>query len=715
MSAYVSTSQRWILEFKKRFATRWRLLLAGLAVFIGLLLCALQPNWMQMGRNEVFDQFQRWQPREYWSLPVRIVDIDEESIRRLGQWPWPRSVLARLLEKLAERQPVAIAIDVLFAEADRTSPQSIFNLWNLTPQLRQSLAYLPDHDRLFADAIKQNPVVLGLEGQFQASSERTMTSIAQFVQHGGKVDEYLYRFPGAFRSLALFENSAKGLGALNFVADGDGVVRRVPLLINIAHTVVPSFAAEAVRICQGVDYFQTELAVDGVQSLKIGRYSVPTTEKAEMWLHFTPAMRQRYVPAWQVLDDQAAPDLLSGTVLIIGASALNLGDSHTSPLGETIPGAEVHAQAIEQLLTGQILQRPSWAPSLEWLWMWLSGTWLALTAVRRSVGRAAILGLVLICGSFIASWLAFSRQELLLDAFSPSASLLLVFALISNVLFFVGEHYQRWIRRAFSRYVSPNLVEFLVRHPDQLELGGTRRECSFVFTDLEGFTRFVEQVEPEVALAVLNVYIDRIVAIAFKYQGTLDRIVGDAVAIIFSAPILQADHQQRALDCALEIHGFARQYAAEKAREGVPLGQTYIGVHCGEVIVGNLGGGSIIDYRALGDAVNTTSRIQEACSVLGSAICVSEAIIDHCPQVTVRPIAQLKLRGKCQTIMAYQPITVAHDQRYADAYALMVSRDPQAVHAFERLAEQRPDDSLVALHLARLRAGETGDLLILGD
>lgn len=700
---------------KRKWGSGWKKLLTSFALLSAMLLCAFQPNWLQMGRNSLFDQYQRWQPREYWSLPVRIIDIDEESIKRVGQWPWPRSVMAQLLNKLSARQPLVIAVDVVFAEPDRTSPQAMFDLWSLNDVQRHLLGYLPDHDQLFADAIKQNPVVLGFEGLAQNTKTSGIPLLhSQYVQQGPAADGFLYGFAGALKSLALFEKNASGGGALNFVADGDGVVRRVPLLLNVNGQVLPSLAPEAVRVIQKVDHYITRCVADGLQSLQIGRYAVPTTEKSEMWLHYTPVMRERYIPAWQVLADQVAPELLASTVLIIGASALSLGDTHLSTLGESIPGSEVHAQAIEQLLTGQILQRPSWAVPLELLLVLVGGLLIAQVAQQRSITAAAGLGVGLVLLVNALCWLAFSRYELLIDPVAPSIGWLWVFLLLSNALFIANERYQRWIRQAFSRYVSPNLVEFLVRNPDQLALGGHRRECSFVFTDLQGFTGFMEHVSPEQAFAILNVYIDRIVSIAFKHQGTLDRIVGDAVAIMFSAPVTQLDHPQRAMQCALEIHSFAQQYAAELMRDGVSFGQTYIGVHCGEVIVGNLGGGSIIDYRALGDVVNTTSRLQSACHRLGSQICVSEAIAEHCPELAMRPIGRVLLKGKTHELMVYQPLlSGGHDDvRYSEAYGLMVSGDPKALDSFTRLAAQRPEDALVALHLARLQAGETGDLLV---
>ena len=275
----------------------------------------------------------------------------------------------------------------------------------------------------------------------------------------------------------------------------------------------------------------------------------------------------------------------------------------------------------------------------------------------------------------------------------------------------------------FFPHISPNRVDYLIRNPDQLELGGRRRECSFVFTDLAGFTSLMERMDPADAVSVLNAYLDTMVTIAFRRGGTLDRIVGDSVAIMFSAPVVQPDHRARALACALEMHAFAARYAAESRAKGIALGQTRIGVHTGEVIVGNFGGKTLFDYRALGDAVNTASRLEGANKYLGTLICVSEETLSGCPDAVVRPIASLVLKGKTQTLNVYEPIAAQEangrkperDTAYEKAFELLKRRDPLALEAFERLAEERPTDALVRLHRDRLRSGQKGDTIILEE
>jgi adenylate cyclase len=308
---------------------------------------------------------------------------------------------------------------------------------------------------------------------------------------------------------------------------------------------------------------------------------------------------------------------------------------------------------------------------------------------------------------------------LLIDVALPVICVLLTFVACSLVRHLSSEQEHRWIKDAFSRYVSPNRVDFLVENPDAMALGGKRQECSFIFTDLAGFTSLMEKIDPGEAVTLLNDYLDEMIAIAFRHEGTLDRIVGDAVAIMFSAPVPQPDHRRRALACALEMDAFAVRYSAGLQARGIQFGKTRIGIHAGEVIVGNFGGKNIFDYRALGDPINTAARLESVNKHLGTRICVSEEIIRDCPEALVRPVGQLVLKGKSKPLGVFEPVTNAEGNaplaEYQDAYDALAAEDPLALEKFTRLAEQSPDDPLVRLHLERLTSGCLGDLIVMAE
>jgi adenylate cyclase len=362
-------------------------------------------------------------------------------------------------------------------------------------------------------------------------------------------------------SLPEFEAAAKGNGALTFVPDGDGLVRRVPLVFQIGATPVPTLVSEVLRIAQGATNIILKSAGQdsGLEEIKIGTLAIPTTPQGEVWLHYTRPAPERYLSAWQVLAGTAPPASIAGHIVLIGSSAQGLMDLRFSPFG-LIPGVEAHAQALEQILAGHFLKRPSWARGAEMLILMLAGLAIGFLALRARALVAASGCALLVGGMLPGGWYAYSAAGLLLDSATPAIGTILSFVICSLAHHFASEREQLWIKQAFARYVSPNRVDYLVEHPEAMALGGRRQECSFIFTDLTGFTALMEDMDPATAVSLLNAYLDGMIAIAFRHEGTLDRIYGDAVAIVFSAPVPQADHKTRAFACALEMDAFASAY-----------------------------------------------------------------------------------------------------------------------------------------------------------
>lgn len=693
------------------------------AILGALALHLYDPLPLRVLRNASFDQYQRWQPRPDREVPVQIVDIDDQSLQRLGQWPWPRTRIAELVQKLQENGAAVIALDIIFAEPDRTSPRAAVRHWGLTSRLAQQIAALPDHDDVLARTIAGANVVLGFAVDHASRVDDMVPAHFRIVTLGTSPLPALPAFSGAIRPLAALEKAAAGSGAITFNPDSDGVVRRVPMMFALDGALTPSFSAEALRLAQGArNYILKALPGNGtgLAEVRIGAFTIPTTPGGEAWIHYREIDTARYLPAWKILSGQVADASLRGKIILVGTSAQGLMDLRASPLGGIMPGIEAHAQMLEQALTGHFLERPSWAVPVEALVILLGGFVLAVAWLTTGALVSAALAMAAAALAAGASWLAFVRHGLLLDPVMPVLSLALAYLTASVLRHVFSERRQRWVKAAFSRYVSPNLVTHLVDNPGQLELGGRRQACSFVFTDLAGFTGLMEKMDPGQAVSLLNDYLDRMINIAFRHEGTLDRIVGDAVAIMFSAPVEQADHPRRAVACALEMHRFASAYANALNAKGVAFGQTRIGVHTGEVIVGNFGGPTIFDYRALGDPVNTASRLESLNKHLGTWICISEATRTDCPDVMMRPVGDIILKGKSQSLKVFEPLLTADglpsglvDREYEAAYALLAQRDAMALDAFAKLHEARPADRLVAFHLERLRKGEHGMSIVM--
>lgn len=680
-------------------------------------------------RYETFDAYQKWLPRQYQDVPVKILDIDDESLERLGQWPWSRDIMADIVTRLNNRGAVVV-FDMFFSEPDRTSPSRMLSKVN-DPAASKLLLNLPDHDSLFAESISNGTVVLGFASKKNESDKLKAPPIKFGIATAGPDPKsYLPRISSRVGSLPTLEAAARGVGSLNFTVDRDGVVRRIPLFLEMNDDIFPSLSLEALRVAQGASTYiiksvgahneQGLGTQTGITEIKVGALSVPTDANGHLWLYYTPSRPDRYLPAWKLLEDKINPAQIEGAIVIIGPSAVGLNDIRHTPFGVPIPGVEIQAQVIEQILSQDFLNRPDWADGAEILFIILIGFSIPILAYRLPpLTTALALGLILLA-TFGQSLYLYKEMGLLLDPIYPSLTTLAVYLIVSLLHHMQTEGERKWIRNAFGSYVSPNLVEDIINSRNQLELGGERRELSFIFTDLADFTPLVEKTNPEELIPILNDYLNNMIKIGFRHGGTLDMINGDATTFFFNAPVEQKNHAERALACALEMDGFALSFMKKMNEEGYPIGITRIGIHTGNVIVGNMGGDVLFNYCAHGDAINTAARLESLNKHLGTRICLSIETAQKCPAFIGRPVGSIVLKGKSGGIEVFEPLTIEelesdNIQDYLKAFDLLTSSVGLAKPAFAKLTENYPKDPLARFHYQRLNAGKVGRTIFMQD
>ena len=702
--------------------TRHAPLLTAIVVLLAMTAVALQePRFLAAIRDDLFDAYQRLRPRPLRDARVRIIDIDEESLRRLGQWPWPRSQLADLVHALQERGATAVVLDILLAEPDRASARLVPPPGAATTGTRGRDDTPADPDSRLADVIAAGRVVTGF-ALVKVSGGGAPASKARFFFQGGNQPAVLPGAPSAIAALPMFEAGAAGNGALSISLATGGVIRELPLLVKVGDQVYPSLAAEALRVAQGAEAYDVRLApADGsVLGVRIGAFRIPTDAAGELWLYSSRLDPGRYLPAWQVLDGVVPREAIAGAVVLVGSTARGLQDVHQTPLGEDVPGVEFHAQALDQVIFEDYLRRPIWAKGAELALLLGLGAIVLVLGGRLGPPAAAVVAGLGVVAAFAVSWAAFSGERLLLDPLFAAAAVIATYFVFSLLRHMQTDHKQRWIRKAFASYISPKLVGQLVENPSQLRLGGERREISTVITDLADFTPLVERHPPAVVVPALNDYLDGLIRIAFEHDGTVDKIVGDALHLLFGAPVADAAHAERAIACARALDAFACNFAEGQRRAGLPFGGTRIGVNAGAALVGNFGGALRFDYTAHGDVINTAARLEGANKQLGTRVCASEAVVLRCAGFVGRPAATLLLKGKSEPVRVFEPLPgeAAESERlhaWLAAYRLLEERDPGAEAAFAAIVEAHPDDPLARLHLRRLRAGETGVLLTLTE
>ena len=671
----------------------------------------------------VFDALQRAEPWEKASPEVRIVDIDDQSLARLGQWPWPRSTLAKLVTAMQDLGARAIALDVVLAEPDRTSPALLVKEWERSfgwrPPAGTSPA-LPDYDAELAEAFERGRVVTGF-GLLAEDNGASPAIKASFATIGGDPTATLNNFRGAIPNLPVLEAAAAGDGSFSLVAGRDSMIRRLPLLAAFGGKLAPSLALEALRVAEDEDTIGVRVEHSGGPAgpvtgytVHVGAYEAPLDLGGALILHHGPPSPRTTISAWRLLDPRQRAALgseLGGHIVLVGTSAVGLSDLRSTPLDPLTPGVELHARALEQILSHHFLSRPAWASGAELVAAAALATILVLLTALAGLGISALAmasGLVGVVG---ATFSAFSFAGLLLD---PSLiALTLIFSGIAATFtrYFVVERDASRLRTAFAHYLSPTLVAALARDPDRLKLGGEQREMTFLFTDLEGFTALTEAVDPKSIVTWLNAYLDGLCGIAMEHGGTIDKIVGDAVHVMFNAPLDQPDHAERGVRCALAIDAFGQRFSREHKARGIDFGVTRIGVNTGTAVVGNFGGSRRFDYTAHGDAINTAARLEQANKALGTRVCIAGATAEKVGAIAFLPIATLMLKGKTQGVEVFAPDGEPADAGswradYLDAFARMSSGDETGSAALVELAGRHPDQPILALHARRIRAGE---------
>jgi adenylate cyclase len=637
-------------------------------------------------------------------------------------------VLAQVIDQLQAMGARVVVLDVFLAESDRTSPEEVKHFWPESPQLDALLSTYPSHDQILAASLARSRVVAGVVAQNTYPPSTPPTRKVVIMSEGGDAREWLRSWAGGVGFLPSLAAASAGAGVLTVVPDHDGILRSMPLISLLGNELYPSLGLEAVRLYLGTETLAVKVtpAVEsgltqgpGISGVSVGDTAfLPTSADARVWLHTRPQTLDRYVSAIDVLSGQVEPKRIKDHLVLIGATSAGLGDIVRNPLGEAVPGLEGHIQLIEQLLTNEYLLRPAWENALVYALILTYAILLALMlATLRPAWSVALLGAGIASLLGLSNWL-FASQQLFLDPIFPIVCLIFIFLSQAVPHYLRTEQDQRWIKAAFSRYVSPNRVKFLQAHPETLQLGGEYRECSFVMTDLAGFTSMMEKYEPSMLSSLLNEYLNGMIEVAFSFDGTLDRNVGDAVAVMFSAPVVQTDHAQRAMNCALAMDQFANAFSQLQQGRGIPFGKTRIGVNTGDVLVGNFGGKVMLDYRALGDAINTAARLETINGQLGTRISVSESTVKQCKDFRGRPAGRLVLKGKKIAVTVFEPLTPEEDKsdriaQYRAAYALMEAQTSDATDAFRSLKTQFPDDPLVDYHMQRLQAGDTGSLVVM--
>ena len=710
----------------------FRLIVTILSIVAATLLGLVRisdPEFVQVLRLKYFDQLQIKYPRttEGQTYSV-IVDIDEKSLREIGQWPWPRTVLADLFNKSKDAGMLVLGLDVLFAEKDRTSPELIANdVKNRNPEIANLLKKLPSNESLAMEAMKKFPVVIGHSGlDVTGDADRDDikdTSVKVFLGKNQKPKDWLISYPGLLANVTEFESAASGAGTVSVAEEPDGIIRRVPLISNVAGTVRPTLGLDMIRVAFKGNSIATRTGINGleeiiIQTKSIGNAAIPTDENGRVWIYYgesDSAKKEKsryYVSAVDIINGNVGKERLSGKLGILGTSATGLKDIRPTPVEDRMPGVEIHANLIDTVISAILFYTSNknansvynsslkkgmseedaikeknkvkikGAPFLksgsnmkfyESLFTILLGLFITIFALRFGPLVNISLLVVIIGAAFYISIKMFLEDKTLFDpTFAGFSTFIIYFGnTFANYLRDANEKKQ--IRGAFSQYLSPALVEQLADDPEKLVLGGETKKMTFLFCDVRGFTTISEsfKADPQGLTKLINRFLTPLTNEIINENGTIDKYMGDCIMAFWNAPIDVEGHEKMACDATLKMHKAMAELNKIREDEAKAENKKFlelkigIGLNTGGCVVGNMGSDQRFDYSVLGDSVNLASRLEGQSKSYGVKTVIgpetNESVKDSYATLQLDMIA---VKGKKEAVTIF---TLVGDSNFKDS------------------------------------------------
>ena len=611
----------------KKIFTHW--LFAFVTLFFVTYLGYTNPQIKEILKLKSFDLLFQSEEQTV-SNNIGIVTIDELSIEKYGQWPWKRDVLADLIVKLRQSGVGVIMMPILFSEPDRLGG-----------------------DEVLAQTLQGNFVVIAQVGTTQTNKNTVPRGIAKI----GDPLPWLFQWPGMLGPIPEF-HIADGVGVINTAPEIDGVTRRVPLIMRIGEETYPAMAIEVIRVAVGQPSYQIKAGPTGVQAMRVPGFSpIKTDSNARIWLRWN----KKYDTISASSDDFSE---FAGRTVIVGMTAEGLGGIIATPIGEQYDYM-LSASTLDTVLSGESVQRHDLGGFLELLAAFLVGL-SVIVLVRFSPYWVIGLSIISLYGASVyTSYYFFSNKLLLVDV-TWIIITLTVIAMHSVFNRFILEfRLKQQIRKQFEKYLDPRQVAILVKHPEKLKLGGDRKEMSFLFMDIVGFTPISEYYknndDPEGLVTVINDYLNRMSKIVLANGGTIDKYMGDCIMAFWNAPLDCPNHAEMAVKTAIECAEETENIKKEFKERGLPDINIGSGVNTGTCIVGNMGSESRLDYSVIGDAVNLAARLEAATRNYKDengkvpALIYSSYTKEQLTNIESVEIDKIKVKGKEELITIYKP------------------------------------------------------------
>lgn len=631
---------------------------------IGLILAFNPMSLHERSQNLSLDMLNRVFPLDVHPDVISkliFVDIDEDSLSQMGQWPWPRQITARLIDQLNTAAPLAIGIDILMPEPDRVAPAAIHELTGA--DLSQLKAILPNGDQILAKALKRDNIVSGFG--LLPYEKGNPSVLPQSVATIGFHPHAILTAPGILHNTPAL-NVTNAAGFVSLSLDDDQIIRRIPLVVRYHDQIIPSLSLEMLRVAQAKHTQQGHVlrlagqAGDPVALIRTGQIITSINERGLITLHHGLSKHFPRLSAAVILnkDPSLWADQINGALVVIGSSATGLKDHHATPLEASIAGPYLHLGVLAQILSGRVIYESQILRVIEWGLVVIIGLLLPIL-LRKAAIRFAVAGFILtlitLPGLHVAGFIYYGWAG---NAAMDMVILFLVGIIQLTLRAIKEEQRRRHLKSAFSRYLAPQMVRRIETSAQAPHLGGERRMLTIMFLDIRGFTSLSEDLRhhPEALTGLISHFMNTVTEILLNHGATLDKYIGDAVMAFWNAPIEQADHADQAIQCGKAILAALPQLNSQLIKDHAmttPL-RIGIGIASGYVVVGNLGSRFRFSYSCLGDAVNLAARLEGVVKETGLPLSVAESTINAATMETgLTEVAKIAVRGKSEEIKVF--------------------------------------------------------------
>ncbi len=667
----------------------------------------LVPFFLQITGSTRFDLIERvenflYDTRVQLTMPdtldkrIVIVDIDDLSLTLEGHWIWTRDKLANLVDILFDDYGVSVlAFDILFAEPEDDTARKLLEDLSTALATENSAvaatlaeqAIALDRDRLFAESLIARDVVMGMvfKPRLQNGEPAGKGGLPPAVVAASEIEGWEVPFASAMGYIGnlnvLQENAVSGGFFDNPSIDNDGVYRRVPLVQEFSGDLYPSLALATVRTALGLPPVRFQFAPTPesrrtgleLERLAVGDRIVPIDEHAAVLVPYRGYQGSfPYVSATHVLSGTANPDVLAGAIVFVGATAPGLMDLRSTPVGKTYAGVEIHATIVAGILDETIRYRPPYTAGIELTILILIGLLLAYGLPRLAPLGSLLLVVAAFSGTIAINLAFWSQANVVVPLASPLMYCMLAALLQINYGYFVESRKKRRLSKLFGQYIPREVVDEMDRSAADISLEGESREMTVLFSDVRGFTTISAGLEPQELKQLMNEFLTPVTRVIHQHRGTIDKYIGDAVMAFWGAPLPDEDHPRNALKAGLAMLGTVDGLGDAFENRGWPRIQVGVGISTGEMNVGNMGSEFRMSYTVMGDTVNLGSRLEGLTKRYGVSIIVSAATADLAPEYFFRELDRVRVKGKDEPVVIYEPIGLASKMSKATRAELLL-------------------------------------------